>query len=185
MLEINNNSVEWEILQEPLIIEEILPNEWIPKNPVSITVTRTDSYQIRAVLTATEDCGPLSERDTEYRKRYHEVSPGSRREPFNIEGRDQHGSKVELKNCYITNISSSEKCNPERSTTLNSKRLVTLSIIVYEVKIEKNSEYEASSLVEWYINGPNDGVLFPKMTLRLQENGSDKAARKKFEKLAR
>lgn len=51
--------------------------------------------------------------------------------------------------------------------------------MVYEIKIEKNNGYEVSSLSDWYINGPSEGVLFPRETLRLQENGSDKTARKR------
>ncbi|MGB9940251.1 HEPN domain-containing protein [Methanosarcina sp.] len=166
-----DNNLEWEVLQEPLIIEEITLNKWIPKNSISIVVNRTDSYQIRAVLTAIEENGPLAGRDTECYKRFYKTSPGSRIEPFNLKGKDQYGSNVELKNCYITHIGSRGRNS--------SERLVTLNIIVYEIKIEKNSDYEASRLLEWYINGPNNGVLFPRETLRLQENGSDKAARKR------
>lgn len=109
MLETNNNSLEWEVLQEPLIIEEITPNEWIPKNSISIEVNRTDSYQIRAVLTAIEENGPLVGRGTECYKRFYKTSPGSRIETFNLKGKDQYGSNVELKNCYITKIGSREK----------------------------------------------------------------------------
>jgi hypothetical protein len=108
LLEINN-SLEWEVLQEPLIIEEITPNECIPKNSVRVVVDRTDSYQIRAVLTAIEESGPLAGRNIECYRRYYNSSPGSRIEPFNFEGKDQYGSNVELKDCYITNISSREK----------------------------------------------------------------------------
>lgn len=99
MLEINKSDLEWEVLQEPLIIEEIIPNECIPKNSVRIVVDRTDSYQIRAVLTAIEERGPLTaETNIKCYTHFYETSPGEHIEPFDIEGRDQYGSKVELKN---------------------------------------------------------------------------------------
>lgn len=110
MLEISNSDLEWEVLQEPLIIEEIIPNECIPKNSVRIVVDRTDSYQIQAVLTAIEERGPLTaETNIKCYTHFYETSPGEHIEPFDIEGRDQYGSKVELKKCYVTNIRSQEK----------------------------------------------------------------------------
>jgi len=106
VLEINNSDLEWEVLQEQLIIEEIIPNECIPKNTVRIVVDRNDSYQIRAVLTAIEECGPLAEKtNTRCYTRLYETSPGEQIKPFDIEGRDQYGSKVELGQCYVTSVS--------------------------------------------------------------------------------
>lgn len=174
MLEINNNDLEWEVLQEPLIIEEIIPNECIPKNSVRIVVDRTDSYQIRAVLTAIEECGPLTaETNTKCYTRLYKTSPGEQIEPFDIEGRDQYGSKVELKKCYVTRRSFKEN-HPE-----NSKKVVTFNIIVYEINIDKNSGYDASCLSEWYLNGPGEEVFFPRETLRIQKEDSDKIEGKK------
>jgi len=173
LLEIKNSDLEWEVLQEPLIIEEIIPNECIPKNSVRIVVDRTDSYQIQATLTAIEERGLLTtETNTKCYTRLYETSPGEHIEPFDIEGRDQYGSKIELKECYVTHISSQEN-NSE-----NSKKVVTFNIIVHEINIDKNSGYDASCLSEWYLNGPDKEVIFPKKTLRLHKD-SDKIERKR------
>lgn len=174
MLEINNSDLEWEVLQEQLIIEEIIPNECIPKNTVRIVVDRNDSYQIRAVLTAIEECGPLAEKtNTRCYTRLYETSPGEQIKPFDIEGRDQYGSKVELGQCYVTSRSSQE------NSSENSKRVVTFNITVYEINIYKNSIYAASCISEWYLNGPDKKVIFPKETLRLQKKDSGIIERKR------
>ncbi len=174
MLEINDSDLEWEVLQEPLIIEEIIPNECIPKNSVRIVVDRTDSYQIRAVLTAIEERGPLkAETNIKCYTRLYETSPGEYIEPFDIEGRDQYGSKVELKKCYVTSRSSQE------NYTENSKKVVTFNIIVYEINIDKNNGYDVSCLSEWYLNGPGKEVFFSRETLRIQKEDSDKIEEKK------
>ncbi|WP_292388653.1 hypothetical protein [Methanosarcina sp. UBA5] len=174
MLEMNKSDLEWEVLQDPLIIEEIIPNECIPKNSVRIVVDRTDSYQIRAVLTAIEERGPLTaETNTKCYTRLYETSPGEHIEPFDIEGRDQYGSKVELKKCYVTSRSSQENYSE------NSKKVVTFNIIVYEINIDKNSDYDTSCLSEWYLNGPDKEVIFPRETLRLQKKDSDIIERKR------
>lgn len=165
MLKINKSDLEWEVLQEPLIIEEIIPNECIPRNSIRIVVDRTDSYQMQAILTAIEERGPLmAKTNIKCYTRFYETSPGENIEPFDIEGRDQCGSKIELKECYITNINSQEN-NSE-----NSKKVVTFDIIVCEINIDKNSSYDASCLSEWYLNGPNKEVFFPRETLRLQKD---------------
>jgi len=163
----SNKSIEWESLQEPIIIEKIIPSDYIPPNSEKIIVNRTDSYQITATLTSVQENVPF-EKNVEYAKRFYVRSPGSLIKPFNIEGEDQNGSKVELRNCFVTNMSS----HVERDSY---KKLVTLNILVDEIIIEKNNDSEVSFLSEWYLNGPN-GVLFPRYTLRLSEKESNKVS---------
>ena len=171
MLETNGENLEWEILQKPLVVEKITPNEKIPKkSESSIVVNRTDSYQIIANLTAIQERLPLRERDTEYFRHFVETQPGSPLEPFTIEGSDQYGSRIELRNCFITKSSSCEGSGQKISTTLE--------IVVQEMKIEGNSGSEISWLSEWYLNGP-DKILFPRNTERYQDEGSDKVSRKR------
>jgi hypothetical protein len=45
MFEINNEDQEWGILQKPIIVKKINPNNKIPRKSVSIEVSRSDSYQ--------------------------------------------------------------------------------------------------------------------------------------------
>jgi hypothetical protein len=51
VLEINNEDLEWEILQKTMTIEKMIPNINIPPKSVSIVVNRNDFYQINANLT--------------------------------------------------------------------------------------------------------------------------------------
>lgn len=170
MLEINNEDLEWEILKKTVVIEKITPNVNIPKKSLSIVVNRNDSYQIEANLTGIQKV--LGDRsDVEYLVRFHGDSPGSSLKPFTIEGNDQFGSKIKLKNCYITNHSSTGGVS-------DPEVIVTLNIKAQEIEFDKNSDSEVSYLSEWYINGPVK-LNFPRNTIRYRDDESDKTLRKR------
>ncbi|AKB22008.1 hypothetical protein [Methanosarcina sp. WH1] len=173
MIESYNNDLEWEVLQEPIIIDRIKPNKYIPKNSVNIVIERNDSYQITATLTAIQENVLLAKKDIEYYNHFYNESPGSCLEPFNIKGKDQNGSRVELRNCFVTKINSQVKCD-------SPEKIVTLHIIIDEIKVEKNNDSEVSYLSEWYLNGPRR-IRYPKRTVRFPENGSEKVSRKRVD----
>lgn len=171
MSDIYNEDLEWEILQKTMIIEKITPNINIPKKSLNIVVSRNESYQIRANLTAIQEVPITKRSDGEYLRIFHENSPGSSLKTFTIEGNDQFGSKIELRNCYIYNISSIDGKS-------NTERIVTLKIAAQEIKIEKDSDPKVSWISEWYINGPNK-INFPRETVRYRDKESDKTLRKR------
>ncbi|MDD4497058.1 MAG: hypothetical protein PHV51_02725 [Methanosarcinaceae archaeon] len=144
MYEVNYGDIEWEVLQEPIIIDDINPNKNIPKKPISIEIQRDDSYQIRAKLRAIYQ--------NNYNDHLKEEIPGSVLEFFTIEGCDHKGSKIELKNCLIN-----------KSTITHS--YLELEIITNELKINRDTDSETSWLAEWYLNGPNR-ITFPQNTIR-------------------
>jgi hypothetical protein len=171
MLEINDEVLEWEILQKTITVDKIAPNINIHRKTVSIIVNRNDSYQIEAILTAIIEV-PVRERsDYEYLNRLYMNPLGSPKELFTIEGSDQFGSKIELRNCYIIEHSSTD-------SESDSETIVTLKIRVQEILIDQNIESKLSWLSEWYINGPVD-VDFPGETVRYRDEKSDKTSRKR------
>ncbi|WP_424353549.1 hypothetical protein [Methanosarcina mazei] len=152
MFEISNDDLEWEVLQKTLSIEKITPSTNIPRNSVHIVVSRNDSYQIRANLTALDKEVTIGKRDID---KYSPV------EPFTVEGYDQYNSRIKLIDCYINKKSS---CHSRGASNFETK----LEIVPKEVTIENNLYSEISWLSEWYLNGPT-GVCFPRGTVRYQD----------------
>lgn len=147
---------EWEFLQEKIKIDQkkdkIIPSEEIPKNITRLEVYRDGSYKIKAKLIATED------KQFESKFLRDEVA-GKRINPFTVKGTRWFGvEEFELSDCYNNYIEI-------RTNEINKSLLdVVLTLSVDEFKTKNKSNVKPSSLVDWYVNGPD--INFTRYTKR-------------------
>ncbi len=148
--------IEWEVLRNKIIIQNLTSLGALPKGSQRIEVWRDESYNIKAKVYGTVS------NDDEHREREKGVA-GTKVPTFSVEGTDVTGLlKYTLAHCFVGNIQKNSVLNGEDYVTNFEAELVT-----YELKIQSPVQEPSDWHVEWFLNGPNDTAhLFPRSTKR-------------------
>jgi len=150
--------IEWEILLDPVEIEKISPSANLLTSSDKIgkiEVWRDQSYKIKARIKYIKQ-----PRDN---FKFSEQEAGRKAPTFTIKGKCYHGmQECKLDNCLIGSrkwsIDDTEK---EIQMTLEA------NLITNQLKVNNSSiDSKFSWLTEWYLNGPQNQLLFHRRTER-------------------
>jgi hypothetical protein len=148
--------IEWEVLKDKIIIQNLTSLGELPKGSQRIEVWRDEQYKIRAKV-----YGTISSGNDEHREREKGVA-GTEAPTFSVEGTDVTGLyKYTLNYCFIENIQQKSVLNGGDYITTFEAELAT-----FEVKIQSTVKEQSVWHVEWFLNGPDDLYLFPRSTER-------------------
>jgi hypothetical protein len=158
-----HRDIEWEFLQEPLIITQIIDNPKLPKSIKEIEVWRDDEYQIKA-MTRTHSISTLDFNNEINKESIIQNTnelindvymPGSFFERFEIKGLiNNRNDDAELSECYI-------KFYPRFDD-----ELIVGYISAHELLIKKRKKMEVEGITDWYLNGSTIDLFFPRKTVR-------------------
>lgn len=156
------NGVEWDLLQDSIILRKFERSTKLPDGVETIELFRDDSYKLKAVIKGSVTKQPVTTRNSG-----DEGVPGSRVIPFSVEGYTlTNSSKYELNHCYIGNV---RELIDTYSRTLYGH--FEIDLMVHEVLMTTPIELEVAWLTEFFINGPTDErFMFPRITKRVYSN---------------
>ena len=132
--------LEWEVLQEPIIIPEVDDKKELPQGQKKIAITRDERYNLRVVLSTEGD-----------RKFFAKGIFAIK--PFTITGSDFYDRRYTLESCRCVGY----KCGG---------RLYEVDLSVRGLKIRPETETDGVWLTEWYLNGPKSNRVFRNSTTR-------------------
>jgi hypothetical protein len=132
--------LEWEVLQELIIIPEVDNKKELPQGQNKIVINQDESYNLRAVL-------PTEGDHKFFAKGIFAIKP------FTITGSDFYGRRYTLESCRYVGF----KCEG---------RLYEFDLSVRGLKIRPETETDGVWLTEWYLNGPKSDCVFRNYTTR-------------------
>jgi len=132
--------LEWEVLQEPIIIPEVDNKKELPEGQKKIVITRDESYNLRAVLSTEGD-------HKFFTKGIFAIKP------FTIAGSDFYGRRYTLESCRYVGYK-------------RGGRLYEVDLSVRGLKIRPETETDGVWLTEWQLNGPKSNRVFRNSTTR-------------------
>lgn len=159
--------MEWEFLQEPFIITQIVYNHNLPQNIKEIEVKRNDEYQIEAkIKTNSLDLFDSSEKieiealfENAINLVNKESIPGSFVQTFDINGSTFNKiSDVELKECRA------------KFSFRPDDHLIGGIIHADKIVVRKRIKKEIEWVTDWYLNGPKNTDIFSRNTIRKISN---------------
>lgn len=141
--------LEWEALHEPIDIVNIHNTSYLPDGTKKISITRDESYKIKANIFGVSTNFTDNREDSE-------TIPGKLISTFDIEGYLSNTSIVcRLKDCFISGM----KHNYKNEGSYFSRSFEG-GLRVNEVCLKSLSDRETAWLSEWYISGPSNESLF-------------------------
>ncbi|WP_422448968.1 hypothetical protein [Thermoanaerobacterium sp. DL9XJH110] len=148
--------IEWEVLRDKIIIQNLTSLGGLPKGSQRIEVWRDESYKIKAKV-----YGTVSNNDEH--SEFEKGIAGTKVPTFTVEGTDATGLvKYTLNHCFVRNIQKKFVWNGEGYVTNFEAELAT-----YELKIQYSNREQSDWHVEWFLNGPDDFEhIFPRTTKR-------------------
>lgn len=149
--------IEWEVLRDKIIIQNLTSLGRLPKGSQRIEVWRDELYKIKAKVYGTVG---YDDEHSEFEKGV----PGTKVPTFSVEGTDVTGlKKYTLNRCFVKNI--------QRKFVWNGNDYVTnfeAELAIYELKIQFSNQEQSDWYVDWFLNGPISEhiFLFPRTTKR-------------------
>lgn len=135
--------LEWEFLEEPIVISKINATEKLPQGKKEIKVFRDDHYMLNGIITGKEDPYFFQERKFGL--------PGENVDQFNISGSDYEDYyKYSIQFCFL---GESKVQTKEEDTNWK------VNIKMFSIKRTNINENKADTLIDWYLNGPNQQIF--------------------------
>jgi hypothetical protein len=159
--------MEWEFLQKPFIITQIVYNPNLPQNIKEIEVERNDEYQIEAkIRTNSLDLFDSSEKinrealfENTIKLINIESVPGSFVQTFDINGSTSNKiSNVELKGCRA------------KFSFCPDDHLIGGTIHADKIVVKRRIKKEIEWVIDWYLNGPKNTEIYSRNTIRKISN---------------
>lgn len=144
--------LEWEALGLPAVVNDLKERGHLPAEARIVNLKRDENYCLAATWSGVSE-QPPNEAKTDWQRQWDWA------ETFDLEGKAD-GVPTTLQKCVEASRSIGDLAN-------SSHGLLDLSgALVVDSVVQTYSEKESTCRVDWFLNGPNDRLIFPRATKR-------------------